>query len=92
VPDPAAIAAAEAAAAAAAASATPPPEAAAPPPTDPAVEPLDQSILDTLAAATDKPPDNGSKMLIVAGIAVGLFVLGVAGWAWYHRSSRYMPA
>jgi hypothetical protein len=91
-PDPAALAAAEAAAAAAAAAAAPPPEAA-PAPNDPQpVEPLDQSILDALAAANDKPPDNGSKMLIVAGIGLGLFVLGVGAWAWYHRSSRYMPA
>jgi hypothetical protein len=91
-PDPAAEAAAEAAAAAAAAAATPPPEA--PPEThDPqAVEPLDQSILDALAAANDKPPDNGSKLLLLAGVALGLFVLGVACWAWYHRSSRYLPA
>jgi len=92
-PDPAAIAAAEAAAAAAAAAATPPPEAAAPAPTDPPpVEPLDPAILDTLAAANEKPPDNGSNLLLVAGIGLALFVLGVAGWAWYHRSSRYMPA
>jgi hypothetical protein len=91
-PDPAAVAAAEAAAAAAAAAAAPPPDAA-PAPTDPQpVEPLDQSILDALAAANDKPPDNGSKLLLVAGISLGLFALGVASWAWYHRSSRYMPA
>jgi hypothetical protein len=31
-------------------------------------------------------------LLIVAGVAFGLFILAVAGWAWYHRSSRYMPA
>jgi plastocyanin len=91
-PDPAAVAAAEAAAAAAAAAAAPPPEAA-PAPNDPQpVEPLDQSILDALAAANDKPPDNGSKLLIVAGIGLGLFILCVGAWAWYHRSSRYMPA
>jgi hypothetical protein len=89
-PDPAAIAAAEAAAAAAA---TPPPDAAAPAPTDPPpVEPLDPAILDTLALANEKPPDNGSNLLLVAGIGLALFVLSVTGWAWYHRSSRYMPA
>jgi hypothetical protein len=57
------------------------------------VVPIDQSILDTLAAASgEKPPDNGSKLLVVAGIALGVFLLGVTGWAFYHRSSRYMPA
>ena len=91
-PDPAAIAAAEAAAEAAAA-ATQPPQSAAPPPAGaPTVEPLDPAILDTLAAASDKPPDNGSTMLIMAGAGLALFILGVGGWAWYHRSSRYMPA
>jgi hypothetical protein len=91
-PDPAAVAAAEAAAAAAAAASAPP-EPTPPAPADPPpVEQLDPAILDTLAAANEKPPDNGSKLLLVAGIAFGLFALGVAGWAWYHRSSRYMPA
>ena len=92
-PDPAAIAAADAAAAAAAA-ATPQPEAAPPAPVESqAVEPLDPAILDTLAAATgEKPPDNGSKLLLVAGLGLGLFAIGAASWAWYHRSSRYMPA
>ena len=88
-PDPAALAAAEAAAAAAAA---PPPEAAPAPNNPQAVEPLDQSILDALAAANDKPPDNGSKLLLLAGIGLVLFVLGVGCWAWYPRSRRYMPA
>ena len=55
-------------------------------------KPIDQAILDTLAAATDKPPDNGSGLLVGAGVVLGLFVLAVAGWAFYHRSSRYMPA
>ena len=77
---------------AAQAAATAPPESAAPAPADPPVEPLDPAILDTLASANEKPPDNGSNLLLVAGIGVTLFVLGVAGWAWYHRSSRYMPA
>ena len=90
-PDPAALAAAEAAAAAAAA-ASPPPEAAPAPNNPQAVEPLDQSILDALAAANDKPPDTGSKLLLLAGIGLVLFVLSVGCWAWYHRSSRYMPA
>ena len=92
-PDPAVIAAAEAAAAAAAAAAGPPPGSAAPAPADPPpVEPLDPAILDTLASANEKPPDDGSNLLLVAGIGLALFVLGVAAWAWYHRSSRYMPA
>lgn len=92
-PDPAAMAAAEAAALAAAAAVAPPPEAAPPAPTGPpAVEPLDPAILDALAAATDKPPDNGSQLLLVAGSGLALFILCVAAWAWYHRSSRYMPA
>ncbi|HEV3365478.1 MAG TPA: hypothetical protein VG795_15315 [Acidimicrobiia bacterium] len=91
-PDPAAIAAAEAAAAAAAAAA-PTVDPTAPVPTGPpSVEALDPAILDTLAAASEKPPDNGANLLIVAGIGLGLFVLAVAGWAFYHRSSRYMPA
>ena len=88
-PDPAAIAAADAAAAAAAAAAAPPEPATIAPQS---VEPLDPAILDTLAAASDKPPDNGSSLLIVAGIGLALFVLCVGAWAWYHRSSRYMPA
>jgi plastocyanin len=95
-PDPAALAAAEALAiaAAAAANAAPPPDAAVPGPNEaPAVEPLDPAILDTLAAATgEKAPDNGSKLLLVAGLALGLLAMGTAAWAWYHRSSRYMPA
>ncbi len=91
-PDPAAIAAAEAAAEAAQAAASAPPESAAPAPADQPVEPLDAAILDTLASANEKPPDDGSNLLLVAGIGLTLFVLGVAGWAWYHRSSRYMPA
>ncbi len=89
-PDPAAIAAAEAAALAAAA---PLPEAAPPAPPGPSsVEPLDPAILDTLAAANERPPDNGSKLLIVAGFGLALFFFCVAAWAWYHRSSRYLPA
>jgi hypothetical protein len=91
-PDPAAIAAAEAAAAAAAAAAAPPPEAAPAPPGPAAVEPLDPAILDTLATANERPPDNGSKMLVVAGFGLALFFFCVVAWAWYHRSSRYMPA
>jgi hypothetical protein len=89
--DPAAM---DAAAAAAAASAAPPPDTStttAPGPVP--VVPIDQSILDTLASAKgDKPPDNGSMLLIGAGIALALFVLSVAAWAFYHRSSRYLPA
>jgi ABC-type cobalamin transport system permease subunit len=57
------------------------------------VVPIDQSILDTLAASSgEKPPDNGSKLLVVAGVALGVFLFAIAGWAFYHRSSRYMPA
>ena len=37
-------------------------------------------------------PDNGSKLLIVAGFGLALFFFCVAAWAWYHRSSRYLPA
>ncbi|HEU5448005.1 MAG TPA: cupredoxin domain-containing protein [Acidimicrobiia bacterium] len=71
----------------------PPPDAAPPaPPGPPAVEPLDPAILDTLAAVNERPPDNGSSLLLVAGLGLALFVLCVAAWAWYHRSSRYMPA
>jgi hypothetical protein len=83
-PDPAA---ADAAAVSAAQTAPPAP---APPP---AVEPIDQAILDNLASApAEKPPDDGSQLLLGAGIALALFLAAVAGWAWYHRSSRYMPA
>jgi hypothetical protein len=81
-------------AAAAAASAAPAPDTStttAPGPVP--VVPIDQSILDTLASANgDKPPDNGSKLLIGAGITLALFLLTVAAWAFYHRSSRYLPA
>jgi hypothetical protein len=31
-------------------------------------------------------------MLLVAGAGLMLFLLAVGAWAWYHRSSRYMPA
>jgi plastocyanin len=85
------------AAAAAAANAAPPPAPPTPPDTSPPpVEPtpIDQAILDNLAAARgDKPADDTSKLLMVgAGIALGVVLLGAGGWAWYHRSSRYMPA
>jgi hypothetical protein len=55
---------------------------------------MDQAILDNLAAAKgDQPANDGSTLLLVAaGICLGVFLLGAAGWAWYHRSSRYMPA
>lgn len=58
------------------------------------MEPIDQAILDTLAAGgvIEKPPDNGSDLLVVAGIALGVFLAAVAGWAFYNRSSRYLPA
>lgn len=79
---------------AAAAAAAPPPEPTpAAPAEPPPVEPIDPAILDTLAAARgEKPPDNGSGLLVGAGIALGLFLLAVAVRAFYHRSSRYMPA
>ena len=84
----------DAAAAAAAAIAAPPPEPTpAAPAEPPPVEPIDPAILDTLAASRgEKPPDNGSELLVGAGIALGLFLLAVAVRAFYHRSSRYMPA
>jgi hypothetical protein len=25
-------------------------------------------------------------------VALGVLLLGGGGWAWYHRSSRYLPA
>jgi hypothetical protein len=57
------------------------------------VEPIDPAILETLAVARgEKPPDDGSGLLVVAGIALATFLLAVALWAFYHRSSRYMPA
>jgi hypothetical protein len=57
------------------------------------VVPIDQSILDNLASANgDKPPDNGSKLLLGAGIVLAVFLVSVAVWAFYHRSSRYLPA
>jgi hypothetical protein len=88
--DQAAIDAAAAAAAAATAPAAPAPVA---PTEPPPVEPIDPAILDTLAAARgDKPPDDGSGLLVGAGLALGLFLLAVAARAFYHRSSRYMPA
>jgi hypothetical protein len=82
----------DAAAAAASGDAAPPDTTTTAPGPVPVV-PIDQSILDTLASANgDKPPDNGSKLLIAAGIVFVVFLLSVAVWAFYHRSSRYMPA
>jgi plastocyanin len=51
---------------------------------------------DTEAAASSKPKGGkggggGGFPLAGAGI-LGLLVVGGAGWGWYHRSSRYLPA
>jgi len=43
-------------------------------------------------AKPDKPADDGSILLMLAGVALGGLVLFIGGWGWYHRSSRYMPA
>jgi hypothetical protein len=83
----------DAAAAAASGDAPPPDTSATTAPGPVPVVPIDQSILDTLASANgDKPPDNGTKLLLGAGILLAVFLLSVAVWAFYHRSSRYMPA
>ncbi len=49
---------------------------------------------DTEAAASSKPKSGkggGGFPLAGAGI-LGLLLVGGAGWGWYHRSSRYLPA
>jgi plastocyanin len=49
-----------------------------------------------LQAAANHQPKNpkggGSGLPIAAGGAAGVLLLGALGWAWYHRSSRYLPA
>jgi hypothetical protein len=57
------------------------------------VEPIDQSILDALAASRpDKPADDGSGLLVGVGAILVVLAIGTALWSWYHRSSRYFPA
>ena len=51
--------------------------------------------LDAAAVANllpDKPADDGTPLMVAALAALGLFLVGGAGWAWHHRTSRYFPA
>ncbi|MGH9038097.1 MAG: hypothetical protein ACRD0O_20250, partial [Acidimicrobiia bacterium] len=49
-----------------------------------------------LQAAADHRPKGGKGggggFPIAGAGALGVLLLGAVGWAWYHRSSRYMPA
>jgi plastocyanin len=51
---------------------------------------------DTEEAASSKPKSGnggGGGGFPLAGVGIlGLLVVGGAGWGWYHRSSRYLPA
>jgi plastocyanin len=39
-----------------------------------------------------KPGRHGTLMMLLAGIALVLFGLGLVGYKWWNRDSRYMPA
>ena len=59
----------------------------------PGVRALGRALRELGAAKGDQPANDTSKLILVgAGIALGIFLVGAVGWAWYHRSSRYMPA
>jgi hypothetical protein len=40
----------------------------------------------------DKPADNGSRLMLAALTAFGLFLVLAVTWRWHHRASRYIPA
>jgi hypothetical protein len=48
------------------------------------------------AAAGHRPKSGkgggGGGLPITGAVALGVLLLGAGGWAWYHRSSRYLPA
>lgn len=64
-----------------------------PAPTPDAVTPVEDV---TSAAAdllhSDRGADDGTRLLLVALAALGVFLLGGGIFGWYHRSSRYFPA
>jgi hypothetical protein len=54
---------------------------------------LDDLSLGRLAAQGEQPPRRDPTGFIVgAGIGLAVFLIILGGWAWYHRSSRYLPA
>jgi hypothetical protein len=61
------------------------------------VEPTDGAELDAAAVmdlltSENEPADDRNQFLLVATAAFGLFLIGGGLLAWYHRSSRYIPA
>jgi plastocyanin len=62
-------------------------------PPEPAVQTLDDLSLGQLTAQDEQPPRRDRTGFVVgAGLALGVFLLVAVAWAWYHRSSRYLPA
>jgi hypothetical protein len=54
---------------------------------------LDDLALGRLMAQDEQlPRRDRSGFLVGAGIAMAFVLLLAAGWAWYHRPSRYFPA
>jgi hypothetical protein len=49
------------------------------------------AVMDLLNSETE-PGDDRNQFLLVASVAFGLFLIGGGLIAWYHRSSRYLPA
>ena len=58
----------------------------------PAAEESDDEIVVAPAVNEDGNPGGGAGPLVALVLGVALLVLGGAGYAWYHRSSRYFPA
>ena len=55
-------------------------------------EALSEQALRGLHAAHTYRADDGTPLMVAALAALGLFLVGGAGWAWHHRTSRYFPA
>jgi hypothetical protein len=56
----------------------------------------DEAALDASAVVSllepQKPRNGGGSLMLVAGVALGLLLLGSGSWAWFNRASRYDPA
>jgi hypothetical protein len=53
---------------------------------------LDAAAVMDLLNSEKEPGDDRNQFLLVATAAFGLFLIGGGLIAWYHRSSRYIPA
>ncbi|HEY4411215.1 MAG TPA: hypothetical protein VGO87_15165, partial [Acidimicrobiia bacterium] len=71
----------------------PAPEATPAPPSD-AVTSVDDVTSSAAADLlhNDHGADDGTRLLLIALAALGVFLLGGGIFGWYHRSSRYFPA